>query len=594
MANGSVEKVVQRTLGTEIRIKLEWETGAEDAVNNTTIVNWKVTFYAVNGGFYVWDKEQPWTFTVATSNAVLSGSANLKLSTNGSKILASGGFIVDHDTDDIGTSDDYYTTSIKFSQYVGDMVQDYVDLVAGVNIPAINRKAFISTAPNFTDEENPTITYSNPAQNAVTELQACIADSKGNTIYVPYRDISKTGTSYTFDLTLDERDALRGAVTNSSLALRFYVKSTIAGVTSYSFLDRTMTLEDIVPTLDPTVKDINTTTVALTGDDQTIILGYSDVTFATNAIAPAGTTIVNYIAKNGAQTIRASTGTFNNVETNAFSFSVMDGRGNVSYTALEMDVIPYIKVTCNQSVRLNLDGTIALVVKGNYFSDSFGAQNNTLKIEARSREFGAAWSAWGDISVLLAEASGGTYTLTATMSGFDPNGTYEFQARATDKLSSAQSTVDSVTLKPIFDWGKNDFNFNVPLTIEGDPLADYVIETGTEAMGTNGTWYWRKWRSGKAECYGCRNYGNMAVTTAWGGLFRSGAFTQSFPSGLFVSTPEVIDITFRGGSNVGGWIANHENSAPSESETGSFILVRPASATLTSSYLSFNIIGRWK
>ena len=83
------------------------------------------------------------------------------------------------------------------------------------------------------------------------------------------------------------------------------------------------------------------------------------------------------------------------------------------------------------------------------------------------------------------------------------------------------------------------------------------------------------------------------VNPNWGGLYRSSTFTHSLPSGLFVATPEVIDISFRNGS-YGGWIIRHEESAPSEYSTGSFAIVRPASATISQAYISFNIIGRWK
>ena len=593
MAGSSSTVLVQNSLGMATYLKLEWSTGAEDAVNNTTIVNWKATFYGVSGGFYTWSKEQPWKLGVGDNASYATGTANLQLAANGSKTLASGSFVIDHDVSDGDSDNSSYKTSIKFSQFIGDSIQDYKHVYMNIVIPSINRKASVSTAPNFTDEENPTITYSNPAGNSVTELQACIANSKGNAIYVPYRDISKTGTSYTFNLTIDERNALRSAASGSSLALRFYVKSTINGSTSYSFLDRTMELEDIIPDLAPTAQDTDTTVVALTGDSSKIILGYSDIYYNIGVTAPAGTSIITQSIKCGAQSSTTNNGTFTNAQTNVLEFSATDSRGNVASERIEMDVIPYIKVSCNQTARLNLDGTVALVVKGNYFSDGFGAQDNELKIEHRSRETGGEWSDWGDISVLLADASGGTYTLTGTISGYDPSGTYEFQARASDKLSSAESSIDSITLKPIFDWGKYDFNFNVPLTIEDNPLNDFVIETGTEAMGTNGIWYWRKWKNGRAECYGCRNYGNMAVTTTWGNLYRSEAFSQTLPSGLFVDTPEVIDIRFRG-ADKGGWIANHEDTAASDYETGGFILVRPASATLTQAMISFNVIGRWK
>ena len=561
--------------------KLSWERTSYSTINNTSTISWTFAIRWQVSGTFALAKSYSIKIDGNEYTGSISGHHNA-----GWETIKTGTTTITHNAD--GTK----TFNYSFA-YEKPLLGAQPTASGSDTLEPISRQATISTAPNFTDEENPTITYSNPAGAEMGSLQACIANSTGTVIYVPYRDIDKTGTSYTFNLTIAERNALRAAATGSSLSVRFYVKSTFNDATSYSHLARTMTLEDIVPTLSPTAKDTDAAIVALTGDDSKIILGYSDIYYNIGVTAPAGTSIITQSIKCGAQSSTTNNGTFTNVETNIVEFSATDSRGNVAMQNIEMDVILYKELTCYQTVRLNLDGTVALVVKGSYYNENFGAQNNTLKIEARSREVGNEWSAWGDISVLLADISNGTYLLTATMSGFDPSGTYEFQARATDKLMSVESTVDSITLKPIFDWGKYDFNFNVPLTIEGDPLADYVIETGTEAMGTNGTWYWSKWKNGRAECYGCRNYGNMAVTTAWGNLFRSEAFSQDLPSGLFNDTPEVIDIKFRGADR-GGWIANHEATAASADNSGGFILVRPASATLTQAMISFNVIGRWK
>jgi hypothetical protein len=339
----------------------------------------------------------------------------------------------------------------------------------------------------------------------------------------------------------------------------------------------------------------------MTGNENKFVRYYSNAEVTFNAVGRKGATIVKKSVTIGSQTVNISDAsqnkvTINNIDGDIFYLSATDSRGHTTQETLELDsnFIPYFRVTCNHTVRLNLDGTAAMTVTGNYFDEPFGNNaRNTLQIESRHREAGGTWGEWADITPLLSSASGGTYTLTATISGYDPSGTYEFQCRASDELSSAESSIETITLKPIFDWGKYDFNFNVPLTIEGNPLADFVIEEGTEAMGTNGTWYWRKWKSGRAECYGCRNYGNMAVSTDWGGWFRSGSFSQDLPSSLFVSTPEVIDISLRQGSS-GGFIARFEYEAPSDYSTGSFIVVRPKSATISQAYISFNVIGRWK
>jgi hypothetical protein len=325
---------------------------------------------------------------------------------------------------------------------------------------------------------------------------------------------------------------------------------------------------------------------------------YSDAKINFGGAGKEGATISSVKATCGAKSTKTDGGILSDVESGQFVLTATDSRGATVSQTINRTLIEYIKPTCNQHLRMVLESEssaqVNLTVTGNYFNASFGAKSNTLKIYTRHSHNGGAWSDWGDISVLISDISDNTYTLNADISGLDPSGIYTFQCKAVDALGEAITSEHTVKLLPVFDWGKTDFNFNVPITIEGNPLVDFVIEEGTESMGSNGTWYWRKWASGRADCYGCRNYGNMAITTAWGSLYRSGAFTQSFPSGLFSKTPEVIDITFRGGSNVGGWIANHENSAPSASATGSFILVRPASATLTGSYLSFNAIGRWK
>ena len=129
--------------------------------------------------------------------------------------------------------------------------------------------------------------------------------------------------------------------------------------------------------------------------------------------------------------------------------------------------------------------------------------------------------------------------------------------------------------------------------INGAPLADYVIEQGETSMGSNGTWYWRKWASGKSEAYGCRNFGNMAITTAWGNLYRSAVLTQDLPDDVFVRTPDSININIVH-SNFGGWICKHEQTAPSAITTGSFIFVRPASATASPTNIGFYVAGEWK
>ena len=74
--------------------------------------------------------------------------------------------------------------------------------------------------------------------------------------------------------------------------------------------------------------------------------------------------------------------------------------------------------------------------------------------------------------------------------------------------------------------------------IDGDPIHDFVImkNTGTE----NNTWYYRKWRSGKQECWGRFTLTGVAFGTASGALYTqaSALSVANYPSN-FKSIPSV-------------------------------------------------------
>ena len=669
--NGIVDASLNdSTYGSYCDIILRWELQSQSPANNTSTIYWEISISNTDNDNDLYEFR---SYNVYVDNKTIAGKTVNNSATpltylyqGESDILASGTYTIPHNGDGTKSFTMDLGGYVRRLEHNSDGSWGGEGSIHGINygaeettfsLPTIERKATILTATNFTDEENPIITYSNPAGSDATKLEACISFTGGNDD-IKYRSISKTGSSYTFNLTEDERNVLRVAAINAqTITVRFYLKTTIAGTTYFDYVTRNITIVSCNPVINnPTVKDIQSSILELTGDENTIVKHASMIEYSYEPVATKGAIIAEQYIQCGSKKITGlNQGVIDDVESGTFVFSVTDSRGLTTERVIEKPVVEYVKPTCYQAFDTELVGEtgakITLKISGNYFNGSFGAVSNELKIEVRHTQNDGTMGDWVNLTEgLIPVFNGNTYELEITISGFDYSQAYEFQSRVTDKLYTVQSSSYTVRLLPVFDWSEKDFNFNVPVNVNGETVlrhnkeanntvlsasgghiyvrpggtddtssetifypdgsvdfsgevrvngevlggsADFIVETGTESMGTNGTWYWTKWNSGKAECYGKRNFGNMAVTTAWGGLYRSAALTQTLPSGLFNDIPEVISIDLIN-SSYGGWIARHEETAPTANNTGSFIVVRPASATITPSNIGINVIGRWK
>ena len=579
-----------------------WQIDSQSIEKNTSTVSWQMVLRSGAYGDIRSTASKTWSVTI--NGKKYSGTNTIQIGANSEKTLASGTETITHNND--GTK----TLSFSFSQQI-DITFSGVKIGTvsdshSAELTSIPRQAAITSAPDFTDDDNPTIKYANPAGNAVDLLQACIASEDGKTILVPYRDISKASSSYTFNLTDAERAVLRKAVSNTkSITVRFYVKFVEGEYTFLSSLPKTLTIANCEPTLSPTVSDATEWATHLTGSNQIFIKNGSYLEFATGAQAYKGAKIVSQTVTCGTQTFSStidgnfSGQTVNPITHHQIIFKATDTRGYTVQKTITLNTVDYVPLTCVlKASQPTTDGKLSFKIDGVWFNDNFGDVYNTLSTYYRIREQDEAYGEWIGVVPTI---NGNNYSVNYTITGLDYTKTYVLQVAASDAVKWVNSKEPSLTTIPVFSWNKENFEFNCDVTVNGNlnvigntDSSDYIIEIGTEAMGTNGTWYWRKWNSGRAECYGARNYGNMAVSTAWGNLFRSEAFNQSLPSGLFTATPEVIDITFRGAGNYGGWIARHEETVATNTGTGSFIVVRPASTTLSQAYIGFNIIGRWK
>lgn len=378
------------------------------------------------------------------------------------------------------------TLGISATGYINNTSLDETYLAGSITLDRISREASLLTAPNFTDEQNPTITYSNPAGNAVSSLQACI--SFDGDVDIPYRDVSKTGTSYTFNLTDAERNILRNGTSGNSRSVRFYLKMVLGGSTYYYSLTRTLTIVNANPVLSPTAIDVDTYTLALTGNANTFIKYYSNAQFAMNATAQKGASLKSYKVSCGGQSTALSSGIFANVESGEITFTATDSRGNSTTKTLTKTFINYVKLTCNMGQDTpTTSGVLNFTVSGNYFNGSFGATANNLTVEYRYKASGGSYSAWTSMPKTI---SGNKYTANVEITGLDYQTAYIFQARATDKLSTATTAEKQIQSMPVFDWDADDFRFNVPVRLNaGGDLPHKLLWQGKNYMNASQTAY---------------------------------------------------------------------------------------------------------
>lgn len=565
-------------------LRFSWSRSSYSIAGNSSTIYWELQLISTAWGAIYSNPARAWSVNV--DGNPYSGSISVAIGNNETKLLAKGSTVIYHNAD--GSKEFSYSFSQVFNITFSD---NWIGTISGSStgtLDTLPRQATLLSAPHFTDEENPTITYSNPAGNAVTSLQACIASADGKTVYAAYRDISKTGKEYTFPLTEAEREALRWATINSNtLTVKFYVTTVIGGVTYYSTLDRILTIANATPTLTAEVT-ADDTTRELTGNNNTLIKYKSNVTATASYGALKGASVKSYAVSCGSKAASANPATFEAVESGLFTFAVTDSRGNTNTKTVTKNLLEYVKLTCNADIKIALTGeelaTITLKIYGNYFNNTFGAVTNDIALAYRYKTESGDYGEWVHPTATLTPTfSGNTYELTVTIENLDYRNAYTVQCAASDKVAYIESVERTIKAIPVFDWGANDFNFNVPVSINNVPITDFIVEHG-EQDG----WFYRKWNSGFAECWKVHyENGVNAAASNYNGFYYSSTITVPFPF-TFANLPTV---TVDGGSSAN---MNFVRVFGKYEDAASFVVVGLANVTNTNITVDIRAIGKWK
>lgn len=491
--------------------------------------------------------------------------------------------------------------------------------VSGTLTPnSIPRYAVLLSAPNyFTDEDSPTITFDVPS--GATNVRAYIAFS---TSTVDIGSYAVSGSSYTFRFTDAEKAKLWSILDQglNTKQIYFYVRSEFQGEYYFSSLPSTLEVINYTPIINSNVNEIydtNEEAIRLTGDKYKLIRYVSNAYYNIGAEGRKGATIKGVSIKNGNLTKYSSTGTFEGVTSPVFEYTATDSRGtSIPLTTTDFSTtagywIPYVKLTCSAtSTEMTADGDIEVTLSGKYFNGNFNAsKRNRLRMHYDTvkdgDDLGMTDMGYIDFSDSRGSFSYNSttseFTYTFTISNLNYMSVYEFNIRVSDEVAvQGAETQLILASEPIFDWGRTDFNFNVPVTMQSNLTVNGTVKLGStnlvyiQQQGTYNSWNYRLWSDGTAECWR-----NLEVTTAvatstnasWYSSGELSATNLTYPF-TFTARPTVTVQTMPTGQS---WcIVFPSNTVGSTTKTGSYQLMSMSSTTSRTHLLSYIVKGKWK
>ena len=274
-----------------------------------------------------------------------------------------------------------------------------------------------------------------------------------------------------------------------------------------------------------TITDINTASANATGyPTSRFVAGVSDVNYKIVATPFLDATIVKYEIFNESLYMTGASGHFGILTDATFTVTVTDSKGLSTTKTYTYIIYPYIPLSAiiYASDASTGDSAIAYVeVSGKFYDSTFGENGNALTAHIRYKYGEEDWVDWIDVTdyVVLGESSYKTENLFITLDPDKYQQAITWQAQVSDAVVTIDSADYISITTPIFDWSGEDFNFNVPVNINGALLL-YGQPIGA------GTWI--------PACNACQN-----PTVAYGFYFVSGdiCIASFYYQGVANTTP---------------------------------------------------------
>lgn len=370
----------------------------------------------------------------------------------------------------------------------------------------------ITYLENFCEDQDPSITFSNPRGFAVI----CKIEADGDTDHPITRQLDAGATSCTFRFTDQERRFLLNKLgSRSHMPVRVWALSVQNGKeVGWSYQNaKCVRSSAVLPRVNAFYfVDGNKKVANLLGKQRVLVRGVSRIKLYIpedkKGRAYYGAHIVSYGAtfsgmvasapeQYGDVDLGSQFGNNFNPGRQHLDVYVKDSRNNVGHFGTDVLVLDYHKPT----VRLGAE-------RRNSYSDEFeleaageyspleldGTAKNAIEsVEYRYKEESGSWSDW--ISLPVAEASDGRFRTKKRTISLPSDKSWKFEARVTDKVGDSVAVDASSVSMPIFRIGVDGYVYNNEQPLMPSHIGQVIMSTTLSTASQVEAIYKGKWEA---------------------------------------------------------------------------------------------------
>ena len=494
---------------------VNWEEQSQDIAANKTVLLWSCGVYCGHN----FELNAIRMSAVSINGVTVYGGGTYSYFYRGDHQIAKGTLEISHNTDG--------TKTIQISSFTGWLYanHNYSSNGGSVTLTTIPRKATITAASDFTDLDNPSISFSNPGG---FPMEVWLEPNPNGDHLCRRQNIPNTG-SYTWVLTDAERDALRSKCAGNSCIIRIGIYTNINGVEDADYRDKTYIMTENAATKPVVSMSVSLNNGSLSSAFSGLyIQGKSRVNVTLSAVGKYNASIQSYSATVDGKTYSSSKFTSDAIQ-KAGSVKIIgyanDSRKFTGSAEQTVNVVAYSKplviplgsenaIQCYRSDgngnRVGNSTSLWIKAKRSYTSVN---GKNGCALQWRWKPVAEAWSnsahPWSN---LITKTNTATNEYNALVTGeFDLKKAYTVQIRAIDDIGEHDVKTFEIPTQDVAlhlgSGGKNvsvgtycdyseDYLLDVlwntrirgelRLTEEGVPLKDFVIE-----QGASDDWTWR-------------------------------------------------------------------------------------------------------